>query len=79
MQKHKKMPKFRTECQGPSQEIKKYIKNTRMRFDKKFANSERKNLGKWHILQFFHDNFFRFEKDSMPSKVLIDIVETHIV
>ena len=27
--KHKKTPKFRTECQGPSQKIKKYRKNTR--------------------------------------------------
>ena len=45
---------------------------------KKFATSERKHQEKWHILQFFCDNFFQFEKDSMPSNVSIDIVETHI-
>ena len=43
--KHKKTPKFRTECRGPSQKIKKMKKKTQnIRFDKKFATPERKNL-----------------------------------
>ena len=78
LDKHKKTPTFRTECPGLSQEIKKMREKQDIRFDKKFAFSKRNTLEKWYILQFFRDNFSLFEKDSIPSKVLIDFVETHI-